>query len=74
MASVIQENLLCPYCLEELDYLNDPQLLPCSHMFCMPCLESVVVARQTGVQVKCSICRYGKFHFVSSTDSMTELW
>ena len=57
MESVIQEKLRCPHCLEELDYLDDPRELPCSHMFCMPCMESLAVLRQTGVQVTCSICR-----------------
>ena len=50
--------LRCPHCLEELDYLDEPKQLPCSHIFCTPCLESLAIAADTGVKVTCSICWY----------------
>ena len=50
--------LRCPRCLEELDYLEEPKQLPCSHIFCTPCLESHCVVIETGILILCSICGY----------------
>ena len=50
--------LRSPHCLEELVYLDEPKQLPCSHIFCTPCLESLAIAADTGVKVTCSICWY----------------
>ena len=51
------DKIRCPHCLEELDYLEDPKQLPCTHVFCMPCLENITAIKENGVEVTCSICR-----------------
>ena len=45
----------CGYCLERLPYMVDPRELPCSHIFCLPCLQADVT--EVG-ELKCNICRY----------------
>lgn len=53
-----QVTLRCPSCLEEMEYLVDPKLLPCGHMFCMPCLvEALVIKKQETTTIICTICR-----------------
>ena len=47
----------CTHCLEELDYLTNPKLLPCDHMFCEPCLENMAIRKQEGIEIVCTICR-----------------
>ena len=58
----------CPQCLEELEYLQEPRVLPCSHIFCLPCLETlrtveVEDSQPCGEEIHCTICRF--VHFIS---------
>ena len=40
--SGITEDYSCGYCLQRFVYMTDPRELPCSHVFCLPCLEEDV--------------------------------
>ena len=43
----------CGTCNQRLPFMTDPRKLPCSHMFCYPCLQSQFA--KLGV-VNCSTC------------------
>ena len=34
-----QEDLNCGFCLQKLPYMTEPTQLPCSHVFCLPCIQ-----------------------------------
>ena len=36
---VMHEDLNCGFCLQKLAYMTEPKELPCSHVFCLPCLQ-----------------------------------
>ena len=33
------EEECCGFCLQKLTYMIEPKQLPCSHIFCLPCLQ-----------------------------------
>ena len=37
--AVMHEDLNCGFCLQKLAYMTEPKQLPCSHVFCLPCLQ-----------------------------------
>ena len=49
----ITEQHCCGYCLQHFFYLDDIRELPCSHVFCLPCLE----ASYTSDTLQCGICQ-----------------
>ena len=55
----VEDKLRCPFCLEEITYLENPKQLDCGHIYCQPCLEGHVTTTDTGaVLISCVICRY----------------
>lgn len=58
MTSILANRLRCPHCLEVKAYLQQPKLLPCGHMFCSPCLESLSVVSENQTKFVCSYCRW----------------
>lgn len=58
-----KENNTCPICFEELSN-NMYVVLPCTHMFCLPCMEKCLSNKKEN----CSICREKidkkKYHIV----------
>ncbi|ELU41252.1 zf-C3HC4 domain-containing protein [Rhizoctonia solani AG-1 IA] len=69
----------CPVCFEEFDVEHKPHTIPCGHVFCLPCLDTV--SRTAWDSARCPICR-AQFDPVSAravigTDQPkqeTELW
>ncbi|XP_007547507.1 nuclear factor 7, ovary-like [Poecilia formosa] len=51
MSSMLEEDLLCPVCL---DIYKDPVFLPCSHSFCKACLLHFRKERR---EPSCPVCR-----------------
>ena len=47
------EDLNCGFCLQKLMYMIEPKQLPCTHVFCLPCL-------QEDPKKDCPICGYVK--------------
>ena len=45
----------CGYCLNKNDQLEDPRVLPCTHVYCRHCLAESL--EEYGA-VKCTSCRY----------------
>ena len=43
----------CSYCLQELNDMRDPRVLPCTHIFCMSCIQDDCQQQQG---LKCPIC------------------
>ena len=35
---LVEEEESCGFCLQKLTYMIEPKQLPCSHIFCLPCL------------------------------------
>ena len=59
--AVIADRLRCPYCLEEIAYLENPKQLTCSHVCCLSCLEGHVQVLENSKQlVECPVCRWVK--------------
>ena len=57
MAALAADRLRCPYCLEEVAYLDNPKQLRCHHICCLPCLKGHVKFTESGKQlVECPIC------------------
>ena len=36
---LVEEEESCGFCLQKLAYMTEPKELPCSHVFCLPCLH-----------------------------------
>ena len=54
----IEDRLRCPFCLEELAYLDNPKQLRCTHVCCLSCLEGHVKVGETGKHlIECPVCR-----------------
>jgi hypothetical protein len=45
-----KEEESCGFCLQKLTYMIEPKQLPCSHVFCLPCLEE-------DPKKDCPVCR-----------------
>lgn len=43
----------CPVCSS---VYVDPRLLPCTHTFCLPCIESFAKDKKPGDQIRCFVC------------------
>ena len=56
----------CRYCLEDVSHLTEPKILPCTHVFCKPCLTRDL---QSNDGVKCPVC--GLVYFLSFTKYIT---
>lgn len=48
----VTEDYSCGYCLQRFVYMTDPRELPCSHVFCLPCLQADV-----SDTLQCGICQ-----------------
>ena len=48
-----EEELSCGFCLQKFMYMENPQCLPCGHVFCLPCLEGDLETLNT---VQCGFC------------------
>ena len=48
-----REEVSCGFCLQKPSYMTTPKRLPCSHVFCLPCLEADLT-----VDKECPVCRY----------------
>lgn len=48
-------NLQCMYCLEDLEDLEIPCVLPCTHMACISCLKSALAQSR---KIICPDCRF----------------
>ena len=46
-----EDHLTCPVCLE---LFSEPRRLPCGHVLCSPCLESICTGAEV---VSCPECR-----------------
>ena len=44
----------CQICLEDL---NNPRLLPCTHSFCLDCVEAYCRDKLPGDDVPCPVCK-----------------
>jgi len=44
----------CGYCLERLIDVDQPRQLPCSHRFCLPCMQG----SNSGETITCIICQF----------------
>ena len=51
----LKNKLECTICLT--DY-TDPKLLPCFHVFCKKCLESLVIQDHDSLSLQCPSCRH----------------
>lgn len=49
----LKDELTCSLCL---DIYEDPKRLPCDHVFCRKCLQSLAL-KNTSESIKCPICR-----------------
>ena len=47
-------SLSCRYCLNVDDNITEPKALPCSHVYCLPCLTA---DREKNKIIKCPVCR-----------------
>nr|XP_054774998.1 E3 ubiquitin-protein ligase TRIM56-like [Lytechinus pictus] len=58
MASAKQllDSLECPICH---DLLCNPKILPCSHSFCISCLNEFHSYQQADLEIRCPVCRQG---------------
>ena len=51
----LEEQITCPICLE---HFTDPKLVPCSHSFCLKCLQRVPIELVNGSHyLPCPTCR-----------------
>ena len=51
----LEEQITCPICLE---HFTDPKLIPCSHSFCLKCLQRVPIELVNGSHcLPCPTCR-----------------
>ena len=50
----LTDDYSCGYCLQRLPYMVDPKELPCSHVFCLSCLEADLGEKN---DISCKICR-----------------
>ena len=46
----------CPICLEEGPELVSPQITPCGHVFCFPCVMRYLMLEKQGQASKCPVC------------------
>ncbi|XP_067944168.1 tripartite motif-containing protein 2-like isoform X2 [Watersipora subatra] len=44
----------CGYCYETVDYMIDPRVLPCCHVFCLPCLQADLLKNKI---LECHVCK-----------------
>ena len=49
------EEECCGFCLQKLTYMIEPNQLPCSHIFCLPCL-------QEDPKKDCPVCGWVRDH------------
>ena len=54
MSSAMSEQERCIFCLTYQDSMSDPRMLPCSHVFCLNCLE----ANPHTDGIECCACRW----------------
>lgn len=47
----------CGYCLQRLPYMTDPRELPCTHVFCLACLQ---FDTRGDDGLKCTVCGWVK--------------
>ena len=51
---VLEKEVTCPLCL---DIFKKPKKLPCDHVYCMGCLESLALRSLNPTQITCPECR-----------------
>ena len=52
---LVEEEESCGFCLQKLTYMIEPKQLPCSHIFCLPCL-------QDDPKKDCPVCGWVRDH------------
>ncbi|NXK69287.1 TRI59 protein, partial [Sylvietta virens] len=50
----LEEELTCAICC---DIFSEPRVLPCSHTFCLPCLQGLLPPFPPGARLSCPSCR-----------------